>query len=70
MRLERARERLGIEHVDMQNVDEAALAGEPVGGAPHLLGRFAMKVLAPLGRMKAKRKLWLRASRVAAVSAR
>ena len=38
-RLERTGERIGIEHVDMQDVDEAALAGEPVGGAPHLLGQ-------------------------------
>ena len=34
---ERAGQRIGIEDVDMQDVDEGALAGQPVGRPAHLL---------------------------------
>ena len=63
-------EGIRIEDIDMQDVDEGALARQPVGGPPDLLGQVRHELLAPIGRMKAKRKLRLRASLVAAASAR
>ena len=37
--LQRAGQHIRIEHVDMEDIDEAALAGEPVRGALDLLGQ-------------------------------
>ena len=65
--LQRAGQRIRIEHIDMKDVDEGALAGQPFARCARTCSvRLVMKLLAPVGRMKAKRKLWLRASRVAA----
>jgi hypothetical protein len=54
----------------MNDVDKSALAGEPVRMRWTCSVRFIMKLLLPVGRTKAKRKVCPRASRAAATSAR